>query len=134
MKNKILIIIAIILFTSACSSSYLKSINFKKLNQKLDNKETFILYLTNEDEYGKTLRNTLLKVAKENDIKVFYLNTDKINDEEIKSLKEDFYFEDSNFIVFVKNGIETTVASRIENVYIQEEKLEEELKIQGYIK
>lgn len=135
MKKKILILIMIILFTSACSSSYLKKIDLNELNKKLENQETFVLYLTNEDEYGTTLRNTLLEVAKENNIKTFYLNTQKItNEEELDSLKDNFYFEESNFIVFVKKGNETTVLSRIDDPYISKNKLKEELKNQGYIK
>lgn len=134
MKSKIFILIMIILFTTACSSNYLKNINLDKLNKKLDNKETFVLYLTNEDNYGTTLRNTLLKVAKKNDIKTFYLNTEKITDEnKLNKLKEKFYFEESNFIVFVKDGVEKTVLSRIDDAYISTNKLEEELKNQGYL-
>jgi len=132
--KRILVIIAILLFTSACSSNYLKSINLNKLTEKIKNEETFILYLTNEDEYGVTLRNTLLDVAKENNIKVFYLNTNKLTDEELKTLKENFYFEETNFITFVKKGKENTVLSRISDTYISNDKLEEELKIQEFIK
>lgn len=133
MKKKILLIITVLLLASACSSN-LKSINLKKLNDKLDNKETFILYLTNEDEYGNTLKNTLQKVAHDSELETFYVNTEKLNDEELKTLKEDFYFNESNIIIFVKEGNENTVLSRIDNVYISEEKLKTELKNQGYLK
>lgn len=134
MKKKILLLITILLLTSACSSTYLKNINLKKLNEKLDNKETFVLYLTNEDETSTTLKNTLYEVAKENDLKTFSLNTEKLTEEELKNLKEDFYFEESNIIIFVKKGIENTVLSRIKDLYISQDNLEEELKNQGYIK
>ena len=134
MKKKILLLITILLLASACTSTYLKNINLKKLNEKLDNKETFVLYLTNEDETSTTLKNTLLKVAKENDLKTFSLNTEKLNDEELKDLKEDFYFEETNIIIFVKKGIENTILSRIEDLYISQDNLEQELKVQGYIK
>ena len=134
MKKKILLILTILLLTSACSSSYLKNINLKKLNEKLNNKETFVLYLTNEDETGATLKNTLLEVAKENDLKTFYLNTEKLNEEELKTLKESFTFEEENIIIFVKKGEETTVLSRISDPYTSKKDLKEELKIQGYLK
>ena len=134
MKKKILLIITILLLTSACSSSYLKNINLKKLNEKLDNKETFVLYLTNEDETGITLKNTLLEVAKENDLKTFYLNTKDLNENDLKELKENFTFEEENIIVFVKKGQETTVLSRITDPYTSKKDLKEELKLQGYLK
>lgn len=134
MKKKILLVITILLLASACSSSYLKNINLKKLNEKIKNEETFVLYLTNEDESGTTLKNTLYEVAKENDLKTFYLNTEKLSEDDLDSLKEKFYFEDSNIIIFVKKGIENTVLSRITDPYISQEDLKEELKNQGYLK
>lgn len=134
MKKKILLIITILLLTSACSSTYLKNISLKKLNEKLDSKETFVLYLTNEDETGITLKNTLLEVAKENELKTFTLNTEKLSEDELKTLKENFTFEETNIIIFVKKGEETTVLSRISDPYTSKKDLKEELKLQGYLK
>ena len=133
MRKKILLVITVLLLASACSSN-LKSINLKKLNQKLDNKEAFILYLTNEDEYGTTLKNTLYKVAKDNNLETYYINTDKIKESELADLKELFYFDETNIVIFVKDGNENTVLSRIDDPYISVEKLETELKNQGYLK
>lgn len=132
MKKKILLIITILLLATACSSSYLKKINLNTLNEKISNEESFVLYLTEEDEAGNTLRNTLLKVAKELDIQTFYLNTSDLDDEELENLKENFYFEDSNIIVFVKNGSEETVLARIDDPYISANDLQTELITQGF--
>ena len=132
MKKKILLIITILLLATACSSSYLKKINLNTLNEKISNEESFVLYLTEEDEAGNTLRNTLLKVAKELDIQTFYLNTSDLDDEELENLKENFYFEDSNIIVFVKNGSEETVLARIDDPYIGANELQAELITQGF--
>ena len=132
MKKKILLIITILLLATACSSSYLKKINLNTLNEKISNEESFVLYLTEEDEAGNTLRNTLLKVAKELNIQTFYLNTNNLNDEELENLKENFYFEDSNIIVFVKNGSEETLLARIDDPYISANDLQAELITQGF--
>lgn len=132
MKKKILLIITILLLATACSSSYLKKINLNTLNEKISNEESFVLYLTENDEVGNTLRNTLLKVAKELNIQTFYLNTNNLNDEELENLKENFYFEDSNIIVFVKNGSEETVLARIDDPYISANDLQAELITQGF--
>ena len=131
-KKKILLITTVLLLTTACSSSYLKKINLNTLNEKISNEESFVLYLTEEDEAGNTLRNTLLKVAKELNIQTFYLNTNNLNDEELENLKENFYFEDSNIIVFVKNGSEETVLARIDDPYISANDLQAELITQGF--
>ena len=131
--KKIITIFILLILTTACSNNYLKKINLDKLNNKLNNKETFILYLTNEDEAGVTLKNTLLNVAKEEDIQIFYLNTSKLNDEELKNLNEKFTFEESNFIIFIKDGQENTLLSRIDDTFISQDNLKDELKNQGYL-
>lgn len=132
--KKIAMIFLLLLTVTACSSSYLSKLNYKKLMTKLDNKESFVLYLTNEDESGLTLKNTLTTVCKDNNIKCFYLNTDNLDEDELDSLKEKITFEDSNIIVFIKKGKENTVLARIDDVYISAKDLKEELKNQEYLK
>ena len=132
--KKIAMIFLLLLTVTACSSSYLSKLNYKKLTTKLDNKESFVLYLTNEDESGLTLKNTLQTVCKNNNIKCFYLNTDNLDEDELDSLKEKITFEDSNIIVFIKEGKENTVLARIDDVYISANDLKEELKNQEYLK
>ena len=132
--KKIAMIFLLLLTVTACSSSYLSKLNYKKLMTKLDNKESFVLYLTNEDESGLTLKNTLQTVCKDNNIKCFYLNTDNLDEDELDSLKEKITFEDSNIIVFIKEGKENTVLARIDDVYISAKDLKEELKNQEYLK
>ena len=132
--KKIAMIFLLILTVTACSSSYLSKLNYKKLMTKLDNEESFVLYLTNEDESGLTLKNTLQTVCKDNNIKCFYLNTDNLDEDELDSLKEKITFEDSNIIVFIKEGKENTVLARIDDVYISAKDLKEELKNQEYLK
>ena len=132
--KKIAMIFLLLLTVTACSSSYLSKLNYKKLMTKLDNKESFVLYLTNEDESGLTLKNTLQTVCKDNNIKCFYLNTDNLDEDELDSLKENITFEDSNIIVFIKEGKENTVLARIDDVYISAKDLKEELKNQEYLK
>ena len=77
---------------------------------------------------------TLKKVYDENTIKTYYLNTDKLNDKESNELNVIFKHDDTNIIIFVKEGTEETVLSRIDDIYISKAKLKSELEIQGYIK
>lgn len=133
MKKKILLIISIILLTCACSNGSLKNINVKKLETKLKNKETFVLLLTDEEK-GKTLKNTLSIISKENKLNSVYINTEKLNDNDLKSLKKLFSFDETNIIIFVKNGKEETTLSRIDDIYITKANLLEQIKNQDYIK
>ena len=133
MKKKILLVISIILLTCACSNGSLKNINVKKLETKLKNKETFVLLLTDEEK-GKTLKNTLSIISKENKLNSVYINTEKLNDNDLKSLKKLFSFDETNIIIFVKNGKEETTLSRIDDIYITKANLLEQIKNQDYIK
>ena len=131
--KKILTVLILLLAVSGCSRN-LSKLNLEKLNKKLDNKETFILYLTDESDSSNTLKNTLTSVLKDNNINAFYLNTDKLSSTDQDELKKTIAYEDSNIIIFIKDGSENTVLARITDNYISKEKLTEELKVQGYIK
>ena len=134
MKKKIIFLLTILILATACSSNNFKKINLNELQKKLEAKETFILYLTDESDDVKVLKNTLEKVAKNNNLTVFYLNTLKLKDNDLEKLKELFTYEDTNFISFIKNGEEETVLSRISDTFIGEKKLTQEFINQGYIK
>ncbi len=131
MKKKILLVIFILLITCACSS--VKNINVKKLKELMKNKETFVLYLYDNDE-GKVLNKTLSKVSDKNNIKSYSINTISLNEKDLSELKTIFKYDKTNIIIFVKDGNEETVLSRLDDLYISEKKLEQELKNQGYIK
>ena len=133
MKKFLLTAICLLLLT-ACSGSYLKNINLETLENKVKNKETFVLYLTKGDELGNTLKNNLETVSKNNKLETFYINTEDLKLSEQKELKEYFTYEESNIIIFVNKGQENTVLSRIDNTYITTKDLEEELKVQGFLK
>ena len=134
MKKKIIFLLTILILATACSSNNFKKINLNELQKKLEAKETFILYLTDESDDVKTFNKTIEKVAKNNNLTVFYLNTLKLKDNDLEKLKELFTYEDTNFISFIKNGEEETVLSRISDTFIGEKKLTQEFINQGYIK
>ena len=133
MKKRIIFIITILLLSCACSNNGIKNINLKTLNKKIENKESFVLYLNDESD-GKVLKNTLNRVSKNHNIESYSLNTIKLNDNDLNDLKKQFMFDETNIIIFIKNGNEETVLSRINDLYISEKDLEQELINQNYIK
>ncbi len=134
MKKNIIMVLSILLLTTACSGSSFKSINLNNLKKSLEKKESFVLYLTDESNDGNVLLKTLKKVSNENNVKTYYLNTEKLNDKDNNELNNSFKYENTNIIIFVKDGTEETVLSRIDDIYISKTKLKSELVIQGYIK
>ena len=131
--KKFILLFTVLLLT-ACSSNNLKNLKVSDLKSKLDNKETFVLYLSDNLAESKSLKNTLEKVSKDNKITSFYLITENLSDKDQETLKGLITYNDSNVIVFIKNGIETSTLSRVTNPYISESELQEELKLQGYLK
>lgn len=127
--KKIILIITILILVCGCSSA-LKSTKISDLEKKLQDKESFILCLSEEDEAGTTLRHTLESVSK--DKKVYYINTYKLSSDDEDKLKELFTYENSNIILFIKNGEEVSTLSRITDTFISQDKLKDELKNQGY--
>lgn len=134
MKKNIIMLLLILLLTTACSGSFFKNINVNNLKKSLEKKESFVLYLTDESDDGKVLKNTLKKVSEDNKVKTYYLNTEKLNDKDKKELNNMFKYEKTNIIIFVKKGTEETVLSRIDDIYVSKTKLKSEFEIQGYIK
>lgn len=133
MKKIFVVLIALFMLT-ACSSNGTSKLSYKSLNDKLDKKETFVLLLTDNTDSGNTLKNTLKKVSKENNLKCFYLSTDKLSSSEKEELQSKITLNDSNIIVFVKNGIENSILTRIDDTYISSDALKNELQEQGYLK
>lgn len=133
MKKIFVVLIALFMLT-ACSSNGTSKLSYKSLNDKLDKKETFVLLLTDNTDSGNTLKNTLKKVSKENNLKCFYLSTDKLSSSEKEELQSKITFTDSNIIVFVKNGIENSILTRIDDTYISSDALKNKLQEQGYLK
>ena len=129
--KKFILVITILLLTCACSNS-LKSIKIDNLEKKLNNKESFVLCLINDEEEGLTLKKTLGKVIKDKKIDSFFINTDKLNDNDEEKLENLFTYEDSNIIIFIKKGQENSVLSRITDPFINEKDLQKELGEQGY--
>ena len=129
--KKVILLIVVLMLTCACSNN-LKNIKVDNLEKRLNNKESFVLYLTNEEEEGITLKKTLEKVSKDNKLNYYYINTEKLSDTDEEKLKNLFTYEDSNIIIFIKNGQENSVLSRISDAFISEKDLKDELQKQGY--
>ena len=116
-----------------------------------DKKEKVVIYSNMEDDRTQSLKALLKENFNDIDVVVQSMSTGnvaaKIKNEgknieadiiidletsHIENLKENFYFEDSNIIVFVKNGSEETVLARIDDPYISANDLQAELITQGF--
>ena len=140
-KKKIIIIAAIclVLLIGAfiadrlLSNSNLKEIKYEAMMEKVKKKESFIvLFSQTQCTHCQDFKPKLASVAKEYNIIIYYLETDKLSTDDYKQLKKDFSFSGTPTTIFVQNGEEKTAATRI-NGDVSREKIISKLKSNGYI-
>ncbi len=138
-KMIILIICAVILLVAAIiadrklSKSYLVEIKYNTVMEKIENKDSFVLLLSQTTcshcmEYKPKLEN----VANRYKVPVYYLEVDLISEEEKTELKKIFNFSGTPATIFVIDGEEKTAATRISGD-ASEEKITAKLKSNGFI-
>ena len=123
------------------NDSYLKDLSFKELNNKLNNKEEFFFVVTQDgcshcENFIPILEETLNK----NKVIGYNLNMTKLSDKEKEEFDKVFVEilpPDESFgtptTIFIKDGKESSIMQRIEGE-ASEEKIEQKLKNNGYIK
>ena len=116
------------------SKSYLQEIKYSEVVEKVENKENFILLLSQTTcTHCMDFKPKLKKVANKYKITVYYLETDLLSKEENATLKERFSFRGTPQTLFVVDGEEKTAATRIDGD-VSEEKIISKFKSNGYIK
>ena len=129
-KRYFLIVILFTLLLTACSSSKLSSISYNELKEKVNNKETFVLYVTTKDN---TLEDTLKNVLEKYDFKAYKISLDDLNDSEKAELKLKYNYEDPT-IIFIIEGNDPTILSHVTDSSIRSTDLIARLKDMNFIK
>ena len=140
-KNITIIIILILIATlgivlisnQSTSNGRLEKITYKKINEKLDNKEDFVLIVSRTDcSHCISYKPKVEQIAKKYNITVYYIDFDTEKKKE-KFLKE-FNLDGSTPItLFIRDGKETSVLNRLEGD-LEEEKVIERFKKMKFIK
>lgn len=113
--------------------SYFKELKYDEVIKKIENKEDFVLLVSQtECVHCISYKPKLKKVAKENKVYIYYIDVDLLNDEETDNLKKYISFSSTPTTLFLKNGEEVTAANRI-NGDANKEKIEKKLKSNGFI-
>lgn len=125
----IMSILVILLFTG-CSKSKLTTITLDELNNKISNKDSFVIYFEGEDT---SLKEKLEKVLTDNNIEGYLIKISKITEEERIKLEPTIAYEDSA-IVFIVNGKDSSILSHIKNSDTTTKEIEARLKDMNFIK
>ena len=141
MKKRVIILCSICFFVligalvadRIIANSYLKQIKYDEVMEKIQNKESFILLVSQTTcshciEYKPAFR----KILKKNKLTAYYIEYDLLSKEEKKEFVKYINFDSTPVTVFLKNGEESTTANRIVGAR-EEEYIIGKLKSNGYI-
>lgn len=130
----LILLIIIVSFLFLYNSYGLKKVSYNDVFKMMENNESFVLCISRTtcshcDNYKPKLEN----IAKENKIKIYYIDIDKESEENQDNFKNIITFNDETpMTVFIKDGKESTTANRISGD-VSEKKILEKLKTNKFI-
>lgn len=134
----IILLITIIIFlvyNNNINKSKLVKINLDKVEEKINNKDTFILCVSsstciNCERYLPKLE----EISRDYNLEIFYIEVDKLSSKELTEFKNVISFDDATPVtLFIKNGVENTASNRIFG-NVSSDKIIEKFKKNGFIK
>lgn len=141
MKKKVIIICSIcliilvggLILDKIISKSYFTEIKSKEVIEKINNKESFVLVISQTTcSHCAEYKPRIEKVANDKKIQIYFMESDLLSDDEKKEFSKYITFDGTPVTVFIKNGEEKTAATRI-NGSASTEKILAKLKSNGFI-
>lgn len=130
---KLIVIILCLFIFTGCGKSYVKEISYNEYKDLIKDKETFILEIMRTDcSACINFKPKLEQVAEDYKLEIKYLNTDHLSEEEYNDLFDKTGISGTPTVIFYHNGIEETVASRI-NGSVSTDKIISKFKASGFI-
>ena len=115
MKFKHILLVFLVTFLLVgCKSNNINSISYNTFKEKVDKKESMILFFGESD----TLETTL---------NAYKVKTSSLKEDDLNSLKEIIYYSEPS-ICFIIDGVNPTILTNITDEYVTESKLEDVLK------
>lgn len=134
LKVVIISLMFVVLLTGCNKNSNIKEITLKEFKAKIENKETFALYVGNKNcSHCVSYRPILEKVLKDYDITIYHLDNSKLSEDEYKEFKTYINISGTPTIAFITDGEEETTLNRIVGETSRENTIER-FKTNGYIK
>ena len=140
-KVFILVVVCLVILVGAFISdrilgkSYLNEIGYDEIIEKIENKEDFVLLISQTTcSHCANYKPKLKDVANEYKLNVYYIDIDLLEEEEYNNLNSYLSFKTAGTPVtlFLLNGEEKTVANRIKGDS-SKDKIIKKLKSNGFI-
>lgn len=128
-------IIATLLLKNLNKTNYIQDISYKELTEKMDNNESFVLYIGREGcSACESFNPKFTDIVNKYKIRVYYLDLAKYTDEEIKFVTQNINFTGTPTVVFMIDGKDSLNSDTKIVGNISEDRIITKLKNRGYIK
>lgn len=140
-KEKVIILVCICLMILAgafiadriLGMDHFTEIKYNELMEKIENDESFVVVLSQTTcSHCASFKPKMKRVANKHKLDVYYIEVDLLSKEESTELKKHVNFEGTPVTVFIKNGEETSIATRIDGNK-KTDVIEKKLKSNGFI-
>lgn len=132
MKKIFLILMLFVsVLLTGCSNSSLEVISFETLKAKINNKESFVVYFSDNEK--NILETRLSQIKDEYNITAYKVNTTKISSNERLEFQTIVDYETPS-IVFVIEGLDSSKLSHITNTDTTKKQIIARLKDMNFIK
>lgn len=133
-KGFILAIIVAFILCGCNKKSNIKEISFDEFKNKMENKESFVLYVGNENcSHCEAYKPILESVLEEYGIFIYHIDNSKLTDKESSEFTRYLSISGTPTVTFITNGEEESTLNRIVGEKTKEATIEK-FKINGYIK
>lgn len=134
--KSLLIVFIVFVMLTGCSSNdkHIVDISLEDFKKKVANKESFALYVGNENcSHCVSYMPTLKSVLKEYNITIYHLDNSKLSEKEYADFKTYINISGTPTIAFITDGEEETTLNRIVGEASKESTIDR-FKTNGYIK
>lgn len=108
------LLLCVIGLTGCSKYTTYTELSFDELQNKLNNKDSFVLVIgSNTCSACAMYKETMEEVIKDKQVEIFYLDNDKLNEEQYLKIKSKYIIEGTPTTVFIKDGQQTMTYGRI---------------------
>ncbi len=132
--KKIFILSLFVMILSGCGKSYIIDSSIEDIVKKVNNNESFILYIGSSNcSHCKTFRPKLEKIVNNNKIEVYYVDISKLDQDELSILSSISSYSGTPNTAFIVNGEDPGSQTHIDGD-VDESYIKQALKDNGYLK
>ena len=134
LKLSIFLLTIVMLVCGCVKKNHIKEINLDEFKKKIENKESFAIYIGNEGcSHCISYKPVLEKVLNKYDIDIYHIDNSKLSSSEYAEFRKYINISGNPTVCFITNGEEETTLNRISGEVSLETTIER-FKSNGYIK